>query len=92
VQDITEEAGVNLFTGYPADALLVEGDRVRGVRTAAFGLDRDGNPGKGYEPPTDLTARVTVLAEGTRGALTQRLSYAWMTCRAARRQQRSLLR
>jgi electron-transferring-flavoprotein dehydrogenase len=66
-----EEAGVNLFTGYPADALLVDGDRVRGVRTAAFGLDRDGRPGKAYEPPTELTAKVTVLAEGTRGSLTQ---------------------
>jgi electron-transferring-flavoprotein dehydrogenase len=53
---------------------------VRGVRTAAFGLDREGNPGKGYEPPTDLTARVTVLAEGTRGALTQ----AWLEWQGVR--------
>src|SRR5690606_12795378 len=35
------------------------------------GLDRDGNPGPGYSPPTDLTARVVALAEGTRGALAQ---------------------
>lgn len=66
-----EALGVNIFAGFPADALLVEGARVRGVRTTPSGLDRDGQPGEGYQPPTDLTARVTVLAEGTRGALSQ---------------------
>jgi len=70
-----EQLGVNMFTGYPADALLVDGSRVVGVRTAPSGLKRDGQPGPGYTPPTDLKARVTVLAEGTRGALTQ----AWMS-------------
>jgi electron-transferring-flavoprotein dehydrogenase len=66
-----EAAGVNVFTGFPADSLLVEGERVRGVRTAPAGLDRDGRPGADYQPPTDLSARVTVLAEGTRGSLSQ---------------------
>jgi electron-transferring-flavoprotein dehydrogenase len=66
-----EELGVNLFAGFPADALLVEGDRVRGVRTAASGLDRERRPTAAYAEPTDLTARVTVVAEGTRGALGQ---------------------
>jgi electron-transferring-flavoprotein dehydrogenase len=66
-----EELGVNIFTGFPVDALFIEGDAVRGVRTAASGLDRDGNPTATYAEPTDLTAHVTVLAEGTRGALTQ---------------------
>jgi electron-transferring-flavoprotein dehydrogenase len=44
---------------------------VIGVRTTPSGLDRDGEPGGRFEPPTDLTARVLVLAEGTRGSLTQ---------------------
>ena len=66
-----EALGVNIFAGFPADALLVEDSRVRGVRTTPSGLDRDGTPGEGYQPPTDLTARVTVLTEGTRGALSQ---------------------
>ena len=69
--DQAEALGVNLFTGFPADALLVEGDAVRGVRTTPAGLDRQGQPGEGFQPPTDLTARVTVLAEGTRGTLAQ---------------------
>ncbi len=65
------EAGVNLFPGFPVDALLVDGYAVRGVRTTASGLDRNGEPGSGYVEPTELTAKVTVLAEGTRGLLTQ---------------------
>ena len=69
-----EELGVNVFTGFPADALLVRGRRVVGVRTTPAGLDRDGNPGGGFMPATDLSARVTVLAEGTRGPLTR----AWL--------------
>ena len=66
-----EELGVNMFTGFPAASLLTEGKRVTGVRTAASGLDRDGKPGPGYAAPNDLTAKVTALAEGTRGLLAQ---------------------
>ncbi len=66
-----EGLGVNLFAGFPADALLVEGNAVRGVRTTPTGLDRDRRPGANYAEPTDLTARVTVVAEGTRGLLGQ---------------------
>jgi electron-transferring-flavoprotein dehydrogenase len=69
-----EGLGVNMFTGFPADSLLVEDRRVRGVRTTPSGLRRDGQPGPGSTPPTDIKAQVTVLAEGTRGTLTQ----AWL--------------
>jgi len=66
-----EALGVNLFAGFPVDALLVDGQTVRGVRTTPAGLARDGTPGPNFTPPTDLTGRVTVVAEGTRGALAQ---------------------
>jgi len=66
-----QELGVDIFPGFPADGLLVDGDRVIGVRTMPTGLNRDGTPGANYEEPTDLTAKVTVVAEGTRGALGQ---------------------
>ena len=66
-----ESLGINVFTGFPVDALLIEENRVVGVRTAPSGLARDGSPGGGYVPPTDITARVTVLSEGTRGMLSQ---------------------
>lgn len=66
-----EELGVNIFTGFPADALLVDGDKVRGVRTTPSGLDRQREPSGSYAEPTDLSARITVVAEGTRGLLSQ---------------------
>jgi len=66
-----EALGVNLFTGFPAASLLTKGARVVGVRTAATGLDREGRPLATYQAPNDLVAKVTVLAEGTRGTLAQ---------------------
>jgi electron-transferring-flavoprotein dehydrogenase len=69
-----EGLGVNMFTGFPADALFTDGQRVTGVRTTPSGLKRDGTPGSGFTPPTDIKAKVTVLSEGTRGTLAQ----AWL--------------
>ncbi len=66
-----EELGVNVFTGFPAAQLLVQGSAVAGVRTAPAGLDRDGSPTPGGQAPNDLVAKVTALAEGTRGLLAQ---------------------
>jgi electron-transferring-flavoprotein dehydrogenase len=66
-----EALGVNVFTGFPAASLIVDGQRVAGVRTAATGLDRDGRPLANYMAPNDLVAGVTALAEGTRGTLSQ---------------------
>lgn len=66
-----EGMGVNIFPGFPVDALLVDGDRVTGVRTTPSGLERDGSEGPNYAEPTDLSARITVLSEGTRGLLGQ---------------------
>ncbi len=75
-----EGMGINLFPGFPVESLLVDGDRVIGVRTVAGGLDRDGQPTDAYQEPTDLTAKVVVLAEGTRGPLAQ----AWRNWRGVR--------
>jgi electron-transferring-flavoprotein dehydrogenase len=66
-----QELGVDVLPGFPAGALLTEGDRVLGVRTVATGLGRDGEQLSGYLPPADIVAQVTALAEGTRGMLAQ---------------------
>jgi electron-transferring-flavoprotein dehydrogenase len=69
-----EALGVNIFTGFPAASLLTDGDRVTGVRTAASGLGRDGQPLSSHMAPNDLSAKITALSEGTRGLLSQ----AWL--------------
>jgi electron-transferring-flavoprotein dehydrogenase len=66
-----EAMGVNIFTGFPAASLLVDGNQVIGVRTTPSGHDRDGNAGAAALPATDIVAKVTALAEGTRGTLSQ---------------------
>ncbi len=50
--------------------LLLEHGRVVGVRTGDKGQGREGEPLGNYEPGVDVTAKVTVLAEGTAGHLT----------------------
>src|SRR5258706_4491767 len=61
--------GVNVFTGFPAASLLVDGRGVAGVRTAATGLDRGGRPLSNYLAPNDLNAKRTALAQGAPGTL-----------------------
>jgi electron-transferring-flavoprotein dehydrogenase len=69
--DKAEAAGVDVFAGFPAGALRVEGEKVVGVKTVATGLDRDGNPGSNFLPASDIMAKVTALSEGSRGLLAQ---------------------
>src|SRR5678815_2535078 len=69
-----EGMGINIFTGFPVASLVMEEDKVIGVRTTPTGVMRDGTPGGSFAPPTDISARITVLSEGTRGSLSQ----AWM--------------
>jgi electron-transferring-flavoprotein dehydrogenase len=74
-----EGLGINVFPGFPVDSLLVDGQTVIGVRTTPAGLNREGEPsGPDAMPAMDLTAQVTVLAEGTRGPLSQ----AWLEWQA----------
>lgn len=65
-----QELGVNILTQFPADALITQNNKVTGVRTTPAGLSRTGEPGANYMAATDVTAKVTVLSEGTRGPLT----------------------
>jgi electron-transferring-flavoprotein dehydrogenase len=65
-----EEGGATILPETAAEALLVEGDRVRGIRTGDKGRGREGQELGNFEPGTELTARVTVLCEGTQGHLT----------------------
>ncbi|HEY6509322.1 MAG TPA: NAD(P)/FAD-dependent oxidoreductase, partial [Vicinamibacterales bacterium] len=68
-----ERAGVDLFTGFAGQDILVEDGRVVGVRTGDRGLDRTGAPKVGFEPGVDVRAQVTVFCDGVRGNLTKQL-------------------
>jgi electron-transferring-flavoprotein dehydrogenase len=65
-----EEGGAMILPETPATRLLVQDGRVVGARTGDKGRGRNGEPLANFEPGSDVTARVTVLAEGTQGHLT----------------------
>jgi electron-transferring-flavoprotein dehydrogenase len=70
---LVESAGVNVFKEFGGAELVYDGQGVAGVITEDKGLDKNGKPKDNYTPGYELRAKVTVLAEGTRGSLTKRL-------------------
>ena len=70
---LVEEAGVDVFTGFSGSEVLLEGDRVVGVRTGDRGVDRHGARKPTFEPGVDIRAAVTIFADGVRGNLTKTL-------------------
>src|SRR4051794_13069273 len=65
-----ESLGAAILPETSADKLLVDGGRVLGVRTGDRGRGRNGEELSNFEPGSDITARVTILSEGTQGHLT----------------------
>jgi electron-transferring-flavoprotein dehydrogenase len=65
-----EAGGAYLLPETPAVKLLVADGRVQGVRTGDKGRGRAGERLGNFEPGSDLVGRITVLAEGTQGHLT----------------------
>ncbi|HPF15419.1 MAG TPA: electron-transfer flavoprotein:ubiquinone oxidoreductase, partial [Planctomycetota bacterium] len=70
-----EEAGIELYAGFPAaDIQLDEATgRVQGVVTRDSGIAKDGSAKGTFEPGMRISAEVTVFAEGTRGNLAKNL-------------------
>src|SRR3989475_3861041 len=70
---LVEAAGVNVFKEFGGAELVYEGEGIAGVITEDKGVDKNGKPKDNYTPGYELRAKVTVLAEGTRGSLTKKL-------------------
>lgn len=68
-----ESVGTEIYPGFAADKLLIEGGRVVGVRTGDMGIDKEGKPRANFQPGMDIFAKVTVIGEGVRGTLAKQL-------------------
>ncbi len=68
-----EALGVQIFPGFPAAEAIIEDGSVRGVRTGAFGVGKNGEHKPTYQEPMELRAKVTLFAEGCRGSLSEKL-------------------
>jgi electron-transferring-flavoprotein dehydrogenase len=68
---IAEELGVMVFPGFSGTEVLYakDGVTVTGVATGDKGVDKDGKHKGTFEPGVNLTARVTVFGEGSKGSL-----------------------
>ena len=69
-----EQRGVHIFTSFPANQLLIKEDWIVGASSKAFGMNKDGSKDAAFEPASNIFAKAVILAEGSRGHLTQ----AWL--------------
>ena len=70
---LVEAEGIDMFSGFAATGVLMDGDRVIGVRTGDRGISRHGDRKASYEAGVDIHAKVTILADGVRGNVTKDL-------------------
>jgi electron-transferring-flavoprotein dehydrogenase len=69
--EIAIKLGVEIYTGFAAKEVIIENNRVKGVKLGEKGLDRDGHPLSNHVPGEIVNAKVTVLGEGSAGLLAQ---------------------
>ena len=74
MEEKAEALDINIFSSFTADKLLTDNNQVKGIITVPSGLSRDGNKSSSYQEPVVIRSKVLVLAEGSRGHLSQ----AWM--------------
>ena len=68
-----EGDGIDFFTGFAGQEVLMDGARVVGVRTGDRGVGKHGEHKATFEPGVDILAKVTIFCDGVRGNLTKTL-------------------
>jgi electron-transferring-flavoprotein dehydrogenase len=68
-----EAEGVDIFSGFAGQDILMDGARVVGVRTGDRGVGKHGEHKPTFEPGVDIVAKVTIFCDGVRGNLTKEL-------------------
>jgi len=68
---LATERGVEIYSGFAVDSMIYEDDKVIGVKTKDTGVDHHGVKQKNFQEGTIVKAKITILAEGTRGSLTK---------------------
>jgi len=68
-----QEKGVEIYTGFAVDEILYKDDKVIGAKTKDTGIDHQGKQLENFQAGTNIVAKITIFAEGTRGPLTKTL-------------------
>lgn len=70
---IAEELEIDIITGIAAQNIIITNNKVIGVTTNAFGLDRNNQPLSNYQTSINIYAKQTVIAEGCRGSIAKQV-------------------
>lgn len=70
---IATKLGVEIYTGFAAKEIVIENNRVLGIKLGDKGLDKDKNPLSNYVPGEMIEAKATVLGEGSAGQLAEKV-------------------
>ena len=68
-----EAMGVEIYPGFAASDIIVEGEKLSGIVTSDLGLNKDGEPGPNFQPGIEIHAKYTLFSEGCRGHLGKKL-------------------
>ncbi|PIA29623.1 hypothetical protein AQUCO_05800030v1 [Aquilegia coerulea] len=69
-----EELGVEIYPGFAASEILYDSNRkVVGIATNDMGVAKDGSKRETFQRGVELKGRITLLAEGCRGSLSQKI-------------------
>lgn len=69
-----EELGVEIYPGFAASEILYDAsDKVIGIATNDMGVAKDGSRKDNFQPGVELKGHITLLAEGCRGSLSEKV-------------------
>ncbi|XP_058748899.1 electron transfer flavoprotein-ubiquinone oxidoreductase, mitochondrial [Vicia villosa] len=69
-----EELGVEIYPGFAASEILYDAnDKVIGIGTNDMGISKDGSKKENFQRGVDIKGRITLLAEGCRGSLSEKI-------------------
>lgn len=71
--DQAESLGIDIYPGFSASDIIIENNIITGIKTSAFGLDKNNNPTDNYQESIKIKSKQLVLAEGARGSLTKQI-------------------
>lgn len=68
-----EELGVEIYPGFAASEILYKNHEVVGIATNDMGIAKDGSRKDNFQHGVELKGRVTLLSEGCRGSLSEKI-------------------
>ena len=68
-----EELGVEIYPGFAASELIIENEKLVGIRTGDHGILKNGEKGPNYQQGIDIFSKYVHFAEGCRGHLGKKI-------------------